>query len=165
MIPFTKECTFSKRRHLYQTLQWYSHSHQIKYSNGGCSGLEPDSLLHLLSKQLFKPYLPYQYSVLNIVPLLRHVCKGAAFPTANPRFQPGGVRPAVTERQKEGARRPSCLNQHKSSTYYIQTSVLIYMYLPDFRYRSALPHRYYPKYTHPKPCREPASQRRDRPDA
>ena len=28
----------------------------IKHSNGGCSGFEPDSLLHLLSSQLFKPY-------------------------------------------------------------------------------------------------------------
>ena len=44
-----------------QISQWYQCSHLVKYSNGGCSGFEPDSLLHLLSKQLFKPYLLISY--------------------------------------------------------------------------------------------------------
>ena len=40
---------------------------RIKYSNGGCSGLEPDILLHLLSVQLFKPYSRKSIQFSNII--------------------------------------------------------------------------------------------------
>ena len=52
----------------------YQYSCLVKYSNGGCSGLEPDSLLHLLSKKLFKPYLLISYSIDTIIPRLRFFC-------------------------------------------------------------------------------------------
>ena len=55
--------------------QWLQCSHLVKYSNGGCSGFEPDSLLHLLSVQLFKPYLLISYLIKDIIAYVGVVCK------------------------------------------------------------------------------------------
>ena len=61
--PAKNACLLRVAAFLPRTPMAYKQFILVKYSNGGCSGLEPDSLLHLLSKQLFKPYLPYQYLI------------------------------------------------------------------------------------------------------
>ena len=56
---------------------------QLKYRNGGCSGFEPDFLLHLLSEQLFKPYL-YLDSIFKRISQFLSKCKKNQTITSSP---------------------------------------------------------------------------------